>query len=75
MKCLRCQSLRILKFVDGFGQKRVFCRKCGGSFLEMSALNYQKNLLEFDQSLYQKFGFHKWENGNAEENGNWIASG
>jgi hypothetical protein len=34
MKCARCKSHRVLRFVDGFGQKRVFCRSCGRSYLE-----------------------------------------
>ena len=34
MNCLRCKSHRTMKFVDGFDQKRIFCRSCGRSFLE-----------------------------------------
>ena len=36
MKCVKCDSPKVLKFIDGFGSKRVFCRGCGRSFLEGS---------------------------------------
>jgi len=28
MKCLRCKSSRIIKFVDGFGEARIYCEDC-----------------------------------------------
>jgi hypothetical protein len=61
MKCLRCKSVRTLKFIDGFGQRRIFCRNCGGSFLEDRVIkfNNQKNLIDFSLDMYHKLGFHK----------------
>lgn len=48
MKCLTCKSPRIIKFIDGFGERRVFCKWCGNSFLEsIFRLENQKNLVEF----------------------------
>jgi len=34
MPCLKCKSNRIIRFVDGFGYRRVFCRDCGNSLPE-----------------------------------------
>lgn len=63
MKCLRCKSVRVLRFIDGFGQRRIFCRNCGGSFLEdkVIAFNVQKNLIEF--SLNTNLNFKSEING------------
>jgi hypothetical protein len=49
MKCIVCRSPRILRFVDGFGYRRIFCKGCGRSFLEQSFIrvNEQKKLQEF----------------------------
>jgi len=48
-KCLTCKSPRIVKFIDGFGERRIFCKWCGKSFLEsiFIELDSQKNLVEF----------------------------
>jgi hypothetical protein len=39
-----------MRFIDGFGERRVFCRTCGRSILEESAmrLREQKRLFEFN---------------------------
>ena len=60
MKCLRCNSLRTFEFIDGFGEKRIFCKDCFGSFLVSKAreIESQKNLHEFNLELYHKLGFH-----------------
>ncbi|MEM5829203.1 MAG: hypothetical protein QW040_00875 [Candidatus Aenigmatarchaeota archaeon] len=60
MRCLRCNSGRIFKFIDGFGERRIFCKDCFGSFLEKAVkkIEMQKNLHEFDLELYHKLGFH-----------------
>jgi formate-dependent nitrite reductase cytochrome c552 subunit len=34
MECVTCKSPRIERFVDTFGDKRVFCRSCWVSFPE-----------------------------------------
>lgn len=60
MKCVRCNSLRTFSFIDGFGEKRIFCKDCGGSFLEnkVKELERQKSLHDFDLEMYHKLGFH-----------------
>lgn len=35
MKCIRCGSERTIKFIDGFGRQRIFCKGCKGSFEEI----------------------------------------
>lgn len=55
MKCVKCNSLRMVKFVDGFGKRRIFCKKCYGSFLDnggFSNLLGQKNLMDFNLDVY-----------------------
>jgi len=48
MRCLRCNSPRILRFIDGFGVKRAFCKDCWFSAPENSLkLEFQKNLNQF----------------------------
>jgi len=39
----------MLKFIDGFGDRRIFCRGCGRSFIEQvfEKWNGQKNLQDF----------------------------
>lgn len=56
MRCLLCNSRRVLRFIDGFGEKRVFCKTCGRSFLESTVfkLRNQTNLLEFRVDSYSK---------------------
>lgn len=54
MRCTRCHSPRLIKFIDGFGHKRVFCRDCGGSFLDnFESLIPQTNLLRFGEGGYR----------------------
>lgn len=38
-----------MKFIDGFGQRRMFCKRCGGSFLEEGIVEFgiQKRLQDF----------------------------
>jgi hypothetical protein len=49
MKCMKCNSPRIIKFLDGFGQSRVFCRTCHESilFTDFSQMKDVKKLSEF----------------------------
>ncbi|MBI4009822.1 MAG: hypothetical protein HY361_01320 [Candidatus Aenigmarchaeota archaeon] len=60
MKCLRCKSVRIVSFIDGFGEKRIFCRTCWGSFPTESVIKFsdQKSLQEFNHETYNKLKFH-----------------
>jgi len=48
MKCVRCGSLRMVRFLDGFGERRIFCRKCWGSYLVNRQFNGQKKLEDFN---------------------------
>jgi len=52
-----CQSYRVLRFIDGFGQRRVFCKTCGRSFLEDTFIDFaqQRTLPEFRVGLHNKF--------------------
>jgi len=54
MRCMRCRSVNVLKFLDGFGDHRIFCRNCGRSFLEKTFIQFgnQKSLPEFDNKVY-----------------------
>jgi len=50
-----------MKFVDGFGQRRLFCRSCGRSFLEHMPSNHvlpsgQRNVLGFEVGIYYRPG-------------------
>ncbi|MGC8812665.1 MAG: hypothetical protein ACP5O8_03735 [Candidatus Aenigmatarchaeota archaeon] len=56
MRCLLCNSRRVLKFIDAFGEKRVFCKTCGRSFLETTVIRFknQTNLLEFNSDTYSR---------------------
>lgn len=49
MRCIRCNSTRVIRFVDGFGQHRIFCKNCKGSFVESYVINInqQKHLQEY----------------------------
>ena len=42
MKCLRCKSVKTYKFLDGFNQKRIFCRNCWGSWPEQAVIEFGK---------------------------------
>jgi len=44
----------MVKFIDGFGDRRLVCRKCWGSLLENGAvkINEQKRLGEFGPNVY-----------------------
>jgi hypothetical protein len=47
--------MRMVKFIDGFGKRRVFCKSCYGSFLDndgFSSLVGQKNLLGLDVGVH-----------------------
>jgi len=46
---MKCHSPRIVRFVDGFGDCRIFCRSCQESFLidEVNNLRDTKKLSEF----------------------------
>lgn len=36
MECVTCKSPRVERFLDPFGDRRVFCRNCWVSFPETS---------------------------------------
>jgi hypothetical protein len=56
MRCERCKSLNVVKFVDGFGERRTFCKCCGRSFLQDSFTHSgnQMSLAEFDSKAYYR---------------------
>gem|GEM_PF-1849321 len=56
MRCLLCNSKRVLRFIDAFGEKRVFCKSCGRSFLESTVIKFknQTSLLEFHPDTYSR---------------------
>ena len=40
----------MIRFIDGFGMPRIFCKNCKGSFLESFVVNFnfeQKNLRDY----------------------------
>ena len=52
---MRCGSARIMRFLDGFGQRRMFCKSCAGSILEnrfFTDPNDQTNLKNFNFDIY-----------------------
>ena len=56
MKCAMCKSPRTMKFVDAFGERRIFCKGCGRSFVEIQFMKIleQKNLQEFRVDSYYR---------------------
>lgn len=54
MRCIRCGSHRVMRFIDGFGERRIFCKNCWGSFLEESVMEFgiQKDLRFLSQILH-----------------------
>jgi len=66
MECVKCGSLRMMEFVDGFGQRRVFCKGCGRSSLDTRELR-EFNGLNIFQNLRQNVYYnsraairHRW---------------
>jgi len=54
MKCVRCKSPRLIRFVDGFGKERIFCRDCWNSLPVMNrVVADQKRLQEFSTLDYK----------------------
>jgi len=48
MRCIRCGSPRIIRFLDGMGERRIYCKDCRGSYLEEAVLEFGiKPLKEF----------------------------
>jgi hypothetical protein len=55
MKCSRCKSHRLVRFIDGFGKMRIFCRDCWNS-LPINVISIpdgQKKLSEFENRYYK----------------------
>ncbi|MCD6483249.1 MAG: hypothetical protein J7K83_03195 [Candidatus Aenigmarchaeota archaeon] len=63
MRCARCGSPRVVKFIDAFGNHRVFCRDCGMniSFDVFKKITAQKSLLEFDPNKYMNHWMIPWK--------------
>jgi len=49
VRCLKCNSPRIIKFLDGFGKDRLFCKECQESILIDDVMVAQKNMMQFIQ--------------------------
>ncbi|MCD6371134.1 MAG: hypothetical protein J7L39_00255 [Candidatus Aenigmarchaeota archaeon] len=50
MKCIRCNSPRTIRFIDGNGVRRIYCRTCKASYPEEILLEFgQKKLFEFKE--------------------------
>ena len=43
MRCEKCHSPRLIRFLDGFGQWRIFCRSCQESVL-IAEFNEEKKI-------------------------------
>ena len=61
MKCIKCKSHRVMKFVDGHNHKRVFCKNCGISYLTQVPITKiphedQKTILGLNAGLYYRPG-------------------
>lgn len=62
MRCGRCKSIAVIRFVDGFGHRRVFCRNCKISYLDntinsfgsQTAKRNQKSLPSFKPEVYYR---------------------
>ncbi len=48
MQCYKCNSPRLIKFLDGFGNKRVFCKSCNESVLAEQISLAQRKLTELN---------------------------
>ncbi|MBL7170158.1 MAG: hypothetical protein ISS48_04005 [Candidatus Aenigmarchaeota archaeon] len=70
MQCVKCHSPRIIRFVDGFGDARVFCKTCQESMLIEDALLTlsQKNVWDFNQSTIPR----RWEYDRVRKNGGFV---
>jgi len=52
MRCVRCNSPRLVKFIDGFGKERIFCKDCWNSIPIKNEVGLdQKRLPEFNTQL------------------------
>ena len=49
MPCVKCHSYKLIRFLDGFGQWRIFCKNCQESVpvIEFNEDNKNKKLWEF----------------------------
>jgi len=45
--CIKCHSPRIIKFLDGFGKDRLFCKDCQESMLINDVVFAQKTMVQF----------------------------
>jgi len=47
--CLKCHSPRTIKFIDGFGKDRLFCKECQETILISDVIVAQKTMVQFVQ--------------------------
>ncbi|MEM5852864.1 MAG: hypothetical protein QXG39_04590 [Candidatus Aenigmatarchaeota archaeon] len=58
MRCLKCNSLRTFEFIDGFGEKRIFCKDCWESFPQNRIIETQRSLHDFNVKWYYRHDLH-----------------
>ncbi len=51
MECIKCHSHRITRFLDGFGERRIFCKSCQESFL-IDKVNGLKDIRKVSEFAY-----------------------
>lgn len=56
MRCVRCNSIRLFEFMDGFGQKRIFCRTCniGFPFDKVVRFNKFREAMTLRRKYYER---------------------
>ncbi len=74
MRCVNCNSPRTIRFIDGFGEPRVFCKTCQESMLIENVILAQKNVWEFSQPNKMKVP-KRWENERDREVGSFASRG
>ncbi|MBD3155689.1 MAG: hypothetical protein GF368_03470 [Candidatus Aenigmarchaeota archaeon] len=47
MRCINCNSPRTIKFIDGFGEARIFCKTCRESMLTKNVILAQTRVGDF----------------------------
>ena len=70
MRCVKCHSPRIIKFIDGFGEDRVFCRTCQESMILKQAIIAQKSIPQFIQPIIHR----RWGNEGDRKIGSFIST-
>lgn len=70
MKCMKCHSPRIIRFLDGFGNNRIFCKTCQESMLLKDVIISQTSITEFNQQNIEQ----RWKYDGNRKIGSFFAS-